>query len=280
MSYLKTVENDIRRMTFTNLYLAEILISNYMAHPGAYTGMTLSEIASKWNDRRQSGRYRKQFYQSYCQRKLSQGNGLLTYDSETQKFAINESESALNSLLDGSLLQKVGEAITAPNPIVDNIQFFENADNKSDFFNKVRALLYEGTPNDFEVMAFSILSLYLEMYGFKIQRFTATNANDGGVDFIGGDIVYCVTTDLNRAKLETDIYKTHAPKVFIHRAPLSKKLPEIISGYIEEGKISEVFSAQDLDRIHLNYLENKSTCYAIMPRLSQKIVTEYSKEII
>ena len=122
--------------------------------------------------------------------------------------------------------------------------------------------------------------MYLELYGFNLKRFTSTNANDGGVDFIGGDIVYCVTTNLSRAKLESDILKTHAKKIFIYRAPINNTLMNIISTYVSEDKISDVFSASDLDNHHLLFLESKTDHYKIVDRIKQKIIVEYGKEIL
>lgn len=280
MSYTESVRNDIAKLNFTNLYLAEILISNYLENVNNYTGMTLSEITFKWNENRTAGRFRKMFYPSYCQRKISQGNGLLNYNAENQRFLIIDSDEALGNLINGVLIHDVQEAINAPNPILDNIRYFETIVSKHELFEKIRSLLFNGTPNDFEVMGFAILSLYLELYGFNLKRFTGTNANDGGVDYIGGDIIYCVTTNLSRAKLDSDILKTHAKKVFLYRTPINKNLKDLISNYIREGKVSDIFSAADLERYHLCFLESKNDEYEIMNRLKQKIITEYGKEIL
>lgn len=280
MSYIESVKNDIEKLNFTNLYLAEILISDYLNNSSNYTGLTVSEISSKWNENKLLGRYRKMFYPSYCQRKISQGSGLLNYNTANQRFSINDSNDVLNSLLNGELIQNIQAAINAPNPILDNITFFENIHSKQELFTGIRNLLFNGTANDFEVMSFAILSLYLELYGFNLKRFTSTNANDGGVDFIGGDIVYCVTTNLSRAKLESDILKTHAKKIFIYRAPINNTLMNIISTYVSEDKISDVFSASDLDNHHLLFLESKTDHYKIVDRIKQKIIVEYGKEIL
>ena len=65
MSYIESVKNDIEKLNFTNLYLAEILISDYINNSNNYTGLTVSEISSKWNENKLLGRYRKMFYPSY-----------------------------------------------------------------------------------------------------------------------------------------------------------------------------------------------------------------------
>jgi hypothetical protein len=280
MSYIQSVKNDIEKLNFTNLYLAEILISDYLNNSNNYVGLTVSEITSKWNENKLVGRYRKMFYPSYCQRKISQGSGLLNYNTTNQRFSINDSNDVLNSLLNGELIHDIQAVINAPNPILDNITFFENIHSKQELFAGIKDLLFNGTANDFEVMSFAILSLYLELYGFNLKRFTSTNANDGGVDFIGGDIVYCVTTNLSRAKLDSDVLKTHAKKVFIYRTPINSTLINVISTYVSEDKISDVFSANDLVNHHLFFLEGKNDHYKIVDRIKQKIVVQYGKEIL
>jgi len=58
MSYTDLTKKDIIQLNYTNLYLAEILISDYIENHNDYKGLTKSEIASRWNN---DERYRKQF---------------------------------------------------------------------------------------------------------------------------------------------------------------------------------------------------------------------------
>jgi hypothetical protein len=111
MSYTESVNRDIKKLNFTNLYLAEILISDYINNSNNYDGMTISEISNAWHLQRTNGRYRKQFYPSYCQRKISQGNGLLSYNTISQKFTISDDADDLALLLNGSLLQEIRQLL-------------------------------------------------------------------------------------------------------------------------------------------------------------------------
>jgi len=61
MSYIESTKSDIRNLNYTNLYLAEILISDYLENYQNYKGLSRIEISTKW---RNNSRYRKQFYPS------------------------------------------------------------------------------------------------------------------------------------------------------------------------------------------------------------------------
>jgi hypothetical protein len=120
----------------------------------------------------------------------------------------------------------------------------------------------------------------VDIFGFSLKRFTSTNANDAGVDYIGGDVIYCVTTNLTVAKLESDINKTHARKVFIHRNTLSGKVQNLINEYVRESKISDVLNANMMVERYIEYLEAKHEAYNIVENLRTILINEYSKEIV
>jgi hypothetical protein len=275
MSYIDLTKKDIFKINYTNLYLAEILISDYIENHNNYKGLTKSEIATRWNN---DERYRKQFYPSYCQRKLDQAGGVLIYDNE--KYKIKESEEKLLSLLDGKLLQEVTHVINLPNPVIINIEYFKNVNDKLEFFNTLKEKLMNGSPNDFEVITYAVLFTYLEIFGFSLKRFTSTNAADGGVDFIGGDVIYAVTTKLTNSKLESDINKTHAKKFFIYRNIVNSKLKNQIRNYINEGKISDALNVNQIIERYVNFLEDKDDVFQIVGKLKTIILNEYEKEIL
>jgi hypothetical protein len=275
MSYIAQINVDIQKSNYTNLYLAEILILDYLSNNEYYSGLSKTEISAIWA---REPRYIKQFYPSYCQRKLDQSGGLLTLEGD--KYKINEPEHVLINLLDGKLLQEIRVAIDAPNPIHSRIKLFENIDSSEVLYNQMNELLQTGSPNDFEVISYAVLNCYLDSFGFSLKRFTSTNANDGGVDFIGGDVVYCVTTLLSKSKLENDIQKTHAKKIFIYRNTLSAKLEESIKEYIKEGKISDVLSVNQVIERYVTFLKNKAPEYGLLSKLKTTIINEYSKEIL
>lgn len=159
MSYIALTQNDISNLNYTNLYLAEILISDYIQNQNNYIGLTRAEIAARWKN---DERYRKQFYPSYCQRKLEQSGGILVLEGE--RYKINEPAERLSTLLDGVLLQEVAATIDRPSPVIANIDHFENITNKQAFFSSLKEYLLKGSPNDFEVIAYAILYTYLDIW--------------------------------------------------------------------------------------------------------------------
>jgi hypothetical protein len=60
---------------------------------------------------------------------------------------------------------------------------------------------------NFEILSYAVLRAYFESFGFRIQRFSTTQANDGGIDYVGGDCIYQVSTDGGLGKLEGDLAK-------------------------------------------------------------------------
>ena len=48
----------------------------------------------------------------------------------------------------------------------------------------------------FEVVSFAVLREYFRTFGFSLQRFSTTHANDGGMDFVASEAIYQVTVVL------------------------------------------------------------------------------------
>jgi hypothetical protein len=64
----------------------------------------------------------------------------------------------------------------------------------------------------FEVVSFAVLREYFRTFGFSLRRFSTTHANDGGMDFVGGDAIYQVTTDESTEKVRRDLAKASGTK--------------------------------------------------------------------
>ena len=60
----------------------------------------------------------------------------------------------------------------------------------------------------FEVVSFAVLREYFRTFGFSLQRFSTTHANDGGMDFVAADAIYQVTTDESIQKVRRDLAAT------------------------------------------------------------------------
>jgi hypothetical protein len=73
----------------------------------------------------------------------------------------------------------------------------------------------------FEVVTFAILREYFRTFGFSLQRFSTTHANDGGMDFVGGEAIYQVTTDESAQKVRRDLRKSPGTKRVLVRPTLT-----------------------------------------------------------
>ncbi len=249
--FIKNVEASINKITLTNLYLFEILLENLIENPNN-PGLSNIEINTTWAIRQNQKRYSKNFAETYCSRKVTQGS--LYFDQSTKKYKIPNSENDNPIVIPNELLERVKEIIEQPNPIASKLDLFRNLEDPDMIYQNVEKFLLEGNSTDFEVISFSILQLYFKQFGFTLYRFSSTTANDGGVDFIGGNLVYCVTTELNKKKLTDDIEKTFSSKVFVHRNKLSDKINEKINQYVLAGKIYSVINTEMLLNHFLSHL--------------------------
>ena len=72
----------------------------------------------------------------------------------------------------------------------------------------------------FEVVSFAVLREYFRTFGFSLQRFSTTHANDGGMDFVAGEAIYQVTTDESLQKIRRDLAKAPGTKRVLVRPNL------------------------------------------------------------
>jgi hypothetical protein len=93
----------------------------------------------------------------------------------------------------------------------------------------------------FEVVSFAVLREYFRTFGFQLQRFSTTHANDGGMDFVGGEAIYQVTTDESIQKARRDLRKAPGIKRVLVRP---KIMPEIAQ--LSEGEVLETIDLKDL----------------------------------
>ena len=79
----------------------------------------------------------------------------------------------------------------------------------------------------FEVVSFAILREYFRTFGFSLQRFSTTHANDGGMDFVGGEAIYQVTTDESLQKVRRDLAKAPGTKRVLIRPSLNEATSDL-----------------------------------------------------
>ena len=104
---------------------------------------------------------------------------------------------------------------------------------------------------NFEIITYALLKVYFGSFGFQLNRFSTTFANDAGMDLIGQQAVYQVTVNMNKKKFEEDIIKTPD----IRRIIVFK---EVVKGFdtrlFSNPLVSRVITLSDLE----SYLDNLS----------------------
>jgi hypothetical protein len=93
----------------------------------------------------------------------------------------------------------------------------------------------------FEVMSFAVLREYFRTFGFSLQRFSTTHANDGGMDFVAGEAIYQVTTDESAQKVLRDLAKAPGTKRVLVRPSMNAQIMKLC-----EGDVLETVELRDL----------------------------------
>ena len=106
----------------------------------------------------------------------------------------------------------------------------------------------------FEVVSFAVLREYFRTFGFSLQRFSTTHANDGGMDFVGGEAIYQVTTDESMQKVRKDLAKAPGTKRVLIRPTAA---PEIIK--LCGNEVLEVIELKDLLTHFIKWLLGRDT---------------------
>lgn len=93
----------------------------------------------------------------------------------------------------------------------------------------------------FEVVSFAILREYFRTFGFSLQRFSTTHANDGGMDFVAGEAIYQVTADESANKVRRDLAKSPGTKRVLVRPTVSDEIIRLC-----DAEVLETIELKDL----------------------------------
>jgi hypothetical protein len=95
----------------------------------------------------------------------------------------------------------------------------------------------------FEVISFAVLREYFRSFGFSLQRFSTTHANDGGMDFVASDAIYQVTTDESIQKVRRDLAKAPGAKRVLVRPTLTNEVTQLCeSGVLETIELKDLLN--------------------------------------
>ncbi len=106
----------------------------------------------------------------------------------------------------------------------------------------------------FEVVSFAVLREYFRTFGFSLQRFSTTHANDGGMDFVGGEAIYQVTTDESVQKVRRDLAKAPGTKRVLVRPTATPDVDELY-----KGDVLETIELKDLLNHFISWLFARDT---------------------
>ncbi len=93
----------------------------------------------------------------------------------------------------------------------------------------------------FEVVSFAVLREYFRTFGFSLQRFSTTRANDGGMDFVAGEAIYQVTADESAGKVRRDLAKSPGTKRVLVRPTTSEEIVRLC-----DSEVLETIELRDL----------------------------------
>jgi len=128
----------------------------------------------------------------------------------------------------------------------------------------------------FEVVSFAVLREYFRSFGFSLHRFSTTQANYGGIDFVGGEAIYQVTTDESLQKLRRDLAKAPCTKRVLVR---SGPMPPMFAC---QENVLEVIELKDILSHFITWLmasDKKSRKAAHIQRVLEIALTEFRREI-
>jgi hypothetical protein len=106
----------------------------------------------------------------------------------------------------------------------------------------------------FEVVSFAVLREYFRTFGFDLQRFSTTHANDGGMDFVAGNAIYQVTTDESIQKLRKDLAKSPGTKRVLVRPSATMEVIKLC-----EAEVLETIELKDLLQHFIAWLLGRDT---------------------
>jgi len=179
----------------------------------AFAGISASAIALGF--RELCGKFvHSQFHTTYIDRRLGP-RGFLAVEANLYRFrpallegiTLNDLESLHDELIDTlrdaaeqrrAVIRRIESACGLPEE-----QITERREVVEEY---LRHFLGNGGEN-FEILSFAILREYFRSFGFQLKRFSTTHANDGGIDYVGGDSIYQVSADESLSKLRSDLAK-------------------------------------------------------------------------
>lgn len=129
---------------------------------------------------------------------------------------------------------------------------------------------------NFEIISFAILREYFRSFDFQLQRFSTTHSNDGGIDYVGGNSIYQVSSDESLLKLRSDLSKAPDVQRVIVRPKMTS---ELLAGLNEQ--VLETIELTDLLSHFIGWLisrDHKSQRARHLQSILKVALTEFRRE--
>jgi hypothetical protein len=201
-----------------------VLLQNAIDN-GNSSVMTKSEIEKQFNSKIKEFGINT-FRRDYIKRQSGDTRNAIDENSSQCFFIRPEFITGIDVIELGELIKNIIEYYDEKNQQVNRfVKSIDDAialndDDKS--LNFIISILEEDDSEssqrrgqNFEICSFSILKEYFGSFGFELNRFSTTYANDGGMDYIGQKSVYQVTVVMSQKKFDEDIVKTPGIKRII-----------------------------------------------------------------
>lgn len=241
-----------------------------------YSGLTSAKIRIKYNNL--AAEYgKKDFAASYVQRHSKTGDFFI---ETNEHYKIRpELIAELNEPTATRILSEIKEYFDSFNEkrkkVVQQLNDIKNIDEFDELKNKIDSLMDLELFNKgqlFEIISFSILRTYFDMFGFSIKRFSTTFSNDGGMDFIADNCIYQVAYSPTDKKISSDLDKL--PN--IKRVLVIPKLKESIEKILNSDELVLSFITKEELLNHFLPIVIKKE---LKDNLIERIKIELSREI-
>lgn len=241
-----------------------------------YNGLTSAEIRNKYNNL--AAEYgKKDFAASYVQRHSKTGDFFIETNG---RYKIRpELIVELNELTPTRILSDIKIYFDSFNErrkeVVQQLNDIKSIDEFDELKNEIGSLMDLELFNKgqlFEIISFSILQTYFDMFGFSIKRFSTTFSNDGGMDFIADNCIYQVTYSPTDKKISSDLDKLPNIKRVLVIPKLKKSIEKILN--LDELVLSFITKEELLNHFLPIVIKKK-----LKEKLIETIKTELSREI-
>lgn len=220
-------------------------------------GLTIPEISERYFVYKERFDIRKNFYPSYVQRHLKEND---IFEEFQGKYRIQEKHITnldINTLehIRNLILSGFSNINISKRNIIEELDNILNCQDKDEIYKYIFNLFDKKGFNNygqmFEIVSFSILSIYFKNFGFNLNRFSTSFSNDGGMDYISSNGIYQVTSSPDANKIKSDLEKLQGIKRVL---VFSYAKEDIIRLHLASPDVTEIITSIDLKDHFLKWI--------------------------